>query len=170
MINVRTSRYRRDAITSMSDVRPSRFLGQSVDVKALEEINQTISYLEERMAASRSAYETIAQEDTSVKRTREVLLTQRNTLLKVLSDKRLLTSRIDRLRQQLNNHDKEAVDLEAEEKAVKEKCGVSTFYFSNRQFRLYNYRVFVFVIDACSSYVIKNERIFCFARSTPCFG
>lgn len=128
MINIKTSRYRNDAITQMSDVRHSRFLGQSVDNQALQQINDIIAQLEQRTITARAAMESIVEEETALKRAREVLLTQRNQSHQIMSDKRLVKSRLERICNQLNTCNQEAINLVDEERIVKEKCGVSTCF------------------------------------------
>lgn len=126
LISIRTSRYRRDAITQVSEVRPSRFLGQSVDVRALQQLRATIAELEQRMAEAKSAHDAICEEETVINRTRENLLQQKRSCQAIAANRRVVVSRLERIRNQLRISAKDAIDLDAEERNVKQKCGVRT--------------------------------------------
>lgn len=108
----------------MSDVRPSRFLGQAVDVQALQQLQARLSELENQLASTKPVYDSIMQEELELKRTRENLLQQRNNVHKIMADRRVAQSRLDTKRNQLKGIENEAIDLVAEERNVKQKCGV----------------------------------------------
>lgn len=132
LISIRTSRYRRDAITQVSEVRPSRFLGQSVDVHALQQLRATIAELEQRMAEAKSAHDAICEEETVINRTRENLLQQKRSCQAIAANRRVVVSRLERIRNQLRISEKDAIDLDAEERNVKQKCGVSVRTFCGK--------------------------------------
>lgn len=127
----------------MSDVRPARFLGQAVDTRALQHINEKLAQLEQQMAAAKADCDVVHEEETAIKRKREGLLTQRNQSHQILGDLRAVKSRLDRIGQQIRNFEKETIDLTIEEGKFKEKSGVIShfelFYFSLSIFNLINY-------------------------------
>lgn len=168
MINIRTSRYRNDAITQMSDVRQARFLGQAVDTQALEQINQTIYQLEHRLAGLKATYDVVIKEEDAIKQKREVLLTQKKELHQILGDLRVVKSRLDRINQQINNCQKEAIDLDAEERIVKEKCGVNRRFEFILFFVVTVFTSVLYVSDVCANHVDKNERKLWNSRPTSC--
>ncbi len=102
-------------------------MGQSVDSRALEHHKATLAQLEERMSGFKPAYDRITQEETEIRRTRETLLQQRQTYQEVASMARGVKPRLEQKRLQLKNLEKDAIDLVAEERLVKEKCGVKRF-------------------------------------------
>lgn len=124
MISIKSSRYRSDKLTQTSDVGPSRFFGQSVNVEALELLKSSVAELEQRFSTSKRALEVIMQEENATNRSREALLQKRNTLQKWQGNRRVVVSRLASKRSQLANLCKETVDLCAEEQRVKAACAV----------------------------------------------
>lgn len=110
----------------MSEIRPSKFLGQSVDTCVLEQYHATIAQMEQRLAEAKAVEDKINQEEMAANKTRDELLHRKRSFQGIQSNRRVVISRLERVRGQLNNSQSDAVDLVAEEKNVKQKCGVWT--------------------------------------------
>ena len=105
-------------------MRESKFVGQSVDSQELERYQATLAQLEQRMSSFKPVSDRITQEETDLKRSRENLFQKKKDLQVIVSGPRVTKSRLDQKRLQLQNLNKDTVDLVAEERLVKEKCGV----------------------------------------------
>jgi hypothetical protein len=114
----------------MSDIRPSRFLDQTVDTCVLEEYYAKIAQLEQRLAQNKADEVKISQDEIGVNKAREDLVKQKRSIQGIQANRRVVVSRLDRVRVQLIRSEKDAVDLVEEERNVKEKCGVKKVDFS----------------------------------------
>ena len=123
-IDIIRSRYRRDVITQVGDVRSAHMLGQSVDAAALEQCQHNVSEFENRLAESQRHVEQITAEYTVVSREQEALRQRKFDLGKYVGHRRTISARIEQKKMQLNNSDVDAVDLVQEERLVKENCSV----------------------------------------------
>lgn len=159
LITIRTSKYRRDAITQVSEVRPSRFLGQSVDTNALQQLRATIAELEQRMTEAKAAHDEICQEETIISRTRENLLQQKRSCQAIAANRRVVVSRLERIRNQLRISEKDAIDLDVEERNIKVKCGVKTCVSFLKYVPPFHHPFGQF-LGFCSCFLCKNERFF----------
>lgn len=123
-IEVSRSRYRSEAITQTSEMRPSSLLGQSVNAEVLQQLQATVAECERKVAEAKEALDRIHQDEIALNRAREALMQRKNVCHKVGQDKRNLTARLEQKKKQLQNLEREAVDLTVEERKAKEKCGV----------------------------------------------
>lgn len=124
-IEISRSRYRRDAITQVSEIRPSHMIGQSVDVEAQQHLQVAVSECEERLTEAKRGLEVVVQEETALNRARESLIQKRMNHRKVLGDRRTLEMRLEQKQRQIVSLEREAIDLEEEERKTKRQCGVS---------------------------------------------
>ncbi|XP_046447259.1 structural maintenance of chromosomes protein 5-like isoform X2 [Daphnia pulex] len=131
-IVVRGSRYSRNAITQMSEIRPSRFLDQTVDTCVLEQYYAKIAQLEQRLAQNKADEVKISQDEIGVNKAREDLVKQKRSIQGIQANRRVVVSRLERVRAQLMRSEKEAVDLVGEERNVKEKCGIAVRALSKK--------------------------------------
>lgn len=118
------AKYRSDVITQFDDVHHAKFFAQSVDNNALEQLQFTLSNLEQRFNTAKKLQETITQEEAAINDEREALLQQRNSLQGHHNNRRLLESRLNQRRQQLANLEADKVDMQEEEEKVKKECAV----------------------------------------------
>lgn len=124
VITVRQSRYSNHAITQIADVRPARCLNMSMDTHALAELKAAIAEIEHRMSYAKQKLDGFTEEESAMKRIREGLTQKKSDCSKILADVRLLTTRLGQKRNQRSAYEREAIDLDAEERNVKQKCGV----------------------------------------------
>jgi hypothetical protein len=114
----------------MSKIRPSKFLGQSVDTCALDQYHAAIAQLEQRLAEAKAAEDRINQEEIAANKTRDELLHRKRSFQGIQANRRVVMVRLERVRVQLHNSESDSVDLATEEKNVKEKCGVKAVNLS----------------------------------------
>ena len=114
----------------MSEIRPSKFLGQSVDTCALDQYYAAIAQLEQRLAEAKAAEDRINQEEIAANKTRDELLHRKRSFQGIQANRRVVMVRLERVRVQLHNSESDSVDLATEEKNVKEKCGVKAVNLS----------------------------------------
>jgi hypothetical protein len=96
----------------------------------LEEYYAKIAQLEQRLAQNKADEVKISQDEIGVNKAREDLVKQKRSIQGIQANRRVVVSRLDRVRVQLIRSEKDAVDLVEEERNVKEKCGVKKVDFS----------------------------------------
>ena len=126
MISFRSSRYRRDLITQMDELRPAKWLNKSVDAQRLEHLRTTHQDLSHRYETACRALENAVQDARAVAQEKESLYRQKSQVQKLGGDKRVAASRLKQKQESLKGLESDVVDLRAEELRMKKECAVSS--------------------------------------------
>ena len=126
-IRINKSRYSSNSITSTSTIGPSRIFGQSIDQSAAEGFRVSIANLEERKVSAQRALDEANRESLSLNQSRESLTQRKQECKKLIENVNVARSRLQQKQRELRRYEEEAVDLIAEERTMRQACGVFKF-------------------------------------------
>jgi hypothetical protein len=129
-ISFKSSRYRRDLITQMDELRPAKWLNKSVDAQRLEHLRTKHQDLTLRYEMASRALENAMADVRAVAQEKESLIKQKNQVQKLGGDKRIAVSRLKQKQESLIGLESDVVDLKVEELNVKRECAVSSIAIS----------------------------------------